>query len=160
MPHSYVSLKYHIVFSTKFRLPWITTDLESRLYEYMGGVLREKRGKLIKIGGVEDHVHILAGLSQSLAVADVVGSVKANSSSFGKETGDNPDFSWQPGYAAFTVSESQVPKVRRYIQRQKIHHRKVSYEDEVRELARHHGIVLEDSFFATAETPSDPGTNP
>ena len=147
MAHSYTSLKYHVVFSTKYRLRWITENLERELYRYIGGIIRNKNGHLIEIGGIEDHVHILAGFPQSRPVAGMVGAIKSNSSSFGKEKSGNPDFSWQLGYAAFTVSESQVPKVKRYIQRQKQHHRKLSYEDEVRELCRRHGVQIENSFF-------------
>lgn len=151
MPHSYVSLKYHLVFSTKFRLPWITPELEPELYGYLGGVLEGKQGRVIAIGGIEDHVHILAGLSQNRSLASILAAVKSNSSSFCKEIGRNPDFAWQEGYAAFTVSESQVARVRRYIRRQKIHHRKVTYEDEIRELARRHGLEVEDAFFPDLE---------
>lgn len=147
MPHSHTSLKYHIVFSTMHRLPWITADLEPALYEYVGGILRRKGGQMIEIGGIEDHVHILAGFHQSRSVAAMVGAIKSNSSSFAKEVSDNPAFAWQPGYAAFTVSESQIPRVRRYLQRQKDHHRARSYEDEIRQLCRRHGIRLHNSFF-------------
>ena len=147
MAHSFSNLKYHIVFSTKLRIPWITQDLEPKLYAYIGGILGRKNGQLVEIGGIEDHIHILVGLPPSSSVASIVGAVKSNSSSFAKEKGENPDFSWQLGYAAFTVSESQVPRVRRYIQRQKDHHRERNYESEVRALCRRHGVKLADSFF-------------
>ena len=147
MSHSYTNLKYHVVFSTKHRSPWITTKLEPKLYAYIGGIIRNKRGQLIAIGGIEDHIHILAGFPQSRTVADMVAAIKSNSSSFGKENSGNPAFSWQMGYAAFTVSESQVPRAKRYIEGQKEHHRAMSYEDEVRELCRLQGIEIEDAFF-------------
>ena len=154
MPHSYTNLKYHVVFSTKLRLPWISAELEPALYGYIGNVIRNKGGQSIEIGGIEDHVHILAGFPQSRSVAAMVGAIKSNSSSFGKEESKSAAFSWQEGYAAFTVSESQVSRVRRYIQRQKEHHRAQSYEDEVRELCRRHGIKLEDSFFEDEKEPA------
>ncbi len=154
MPQSHTCLKYHIVFSTKYRLPWIIANLEPKLHAYIGGIIRNKSGQMIEIGGIEDHVHLLAGFHQSQSVAGMVGTIKSNSSSFGKETTGNSSFSWQPGYAAFTVSESQVPRVRRYIQRQKEHHRRMSYEGEVRQLCRRHGITLEESFFD-----DEPGIN-
>ncbi len=87
----------------------------------------------------------------------MAGAIKSNSSSFGKEITGNPVFGWQAGYAAFTVSESQVPRVARYIQRQKEHHQAMSYEAEIRRLCQRHGIKLEASFFED-ETPS--GTRP
>ncbi|MCP3961577.1 MAG: transposase, partial [bacterium] len=69
MPHSHTSLKYHVVFSTKYRLPWITAELEPKLYAYIGGILRRKDGQMVEIGGVEDHIHLLAGFHQSRSVA-------------------------------------------------------------------------------------------
>ncbi len=154
MAHSFTSLQYHVVFSTKYRLPWITVDWESDLYAYIDGILRKKRGQIVAAGGVEDHVHLLAGFHRSRSVAGMVGAIKSNSSSFGKEASGNPDFGWQEGYAAFSVSESQVSRVRRYIQRQKEHHRSISYEEEIRELCRRHRIRLEGSFFEQA--PEEP----
>ncbi len=151
MAHSHTSLKYHIVFSTKHRLPWVTAELEPELHAYIGGIIGNKSGQMIEIGGIEDHLHILAGFHQSRSVAGMVGAIKSNSSSFGKEIASNPSFSWQSGYAAFTVSESQVPKVKRYIQCQKRHHRKMTFEDEIRQLCRRHGIKLDESFFENPE---------
>ena len=150
MPHSHICLKYHIVFSTKYRLPWITTEIESHLHAYIGGIIRNKSGQLIEIGGIEDHVHFLAGFHQSRSVAGMVGAIKSNSSSFGKEITDNPSFGWQPGYAAFSVSESQVSRVKYYIQRQKEHHQRMTYEGEIRRLCDRHGIDLDESFFETS----------
>ena len=150
MPGAYTQNYYHVVFSTKYRLRWITADWEMDLYAYIGGILRKKGGQIVAASGVEDHVHVLAGLHRSRSVAGMVGAIKSNSSSFGKRASGNPDFGWQDGYAAFSVSESQVPRVRRYIQHQKEHHRSLSYEEEIRELCRRHRIKLDDSFFEKA----------
>ena len=147
MPHSYTCLKCHIIFGTKYRLSTITPELEPDLYAYIGAIIREKESRMIEIGGTENHIHILVGLHQSRSVSSLVCAVKASSSSFGKERSANPAFAWQSGYAAFAVSESQVPKVREYIRRQKEHHRKTTYEQEVREICRRHGIVIDESFF-------------
>ncbi len=147
MSHSRTCLKFHIVFSTKYRLPWITADIEPELYAYIGGIIENKSGQMIEIGGIEDHIHILAGFHQSRSVASMVGAIKSNSSSFGKEITHNPSFGWQPGYAAFSVSESQVTRVKRYLQRQKEHHQKMTFEGEVHRLCRRHGIQLDESFF-------------
>jgi REP element-mobilizing transposase RayT len=149
MAHSYINLKYHIVFGTKYRQPWITPDFEADLYAFVSGLIRNRRGRLIAVGGIEDHLHILAGLPQTVTLAAVVKIIKTNTSTFGKEKSGNPAFGWQEGYAAFSVSESQVPRVRRYIQRQKLHHRTMTYQDEVRTLCRQHGIQVEPAFFAT-----------
>ncbi len=133
MAHSFTSLKYHIVFGTKYRLPLIKERFERELYSY--------------IGGIEDHVHILAGFHQSRSVAAMAGAIKSSSSSFGKRNSDDRTFGWQMGYAAFTVSESQAARVKRYIQRQKEHHRTLSFEDEMRTLFRGHGVQFDEAFF-------------
>jgi REP element-mobilizing transposase RayT len=146
MPHSFTSLKYHIVFGTKYRLPLITERFERELYAYIGGIIYNKSGQLIEIGGIEDHIHILTGFHQSRSVASMVGAIKSNSSSFGKESSDDHTFGWQMGYAAFTVSESQVARVKRYIRRQKIHHQTLSFEDEMRTLFQRHGVEFDEAF--------------
>ena len=127
MPHSYTSIVVHVVFSTKDRKPQIDTALEERLYPYLGGILRELGGKLIAINGVEDHLHLLAAMTATMSVAEAVRKIKGSSSKWIHETfPDRPRFAWQRGYAAFSVSESQISRVAAYIDRQKIHHAKLS----------------------------------
>ena len=120
MPHSLTFLRNHIIFSTKYRVEWITADAAPQLYAYMADVAKSKKAYVIEIGGIEDHVHLLANFPASRSVAGVVGAIKSNSSRFGKELLDNEDFGWQEGYAGFSVSESEVEKVRRCNQRK--HH--------------------------------------
>jgi putative transposase len=97
----------------------------------MGGILRENKGTLLKIGGIADHVHMLAKLSPTLAISDVLRIVKANSSKWINERKDVRDkFQWQPGFAAFSVSESQAPSVEIYIANQAEHHRAKTFEEE------------------------------
>jgi REP element-mobilizing transposase RayT len=140
---SFTQLTYHIVYATKYRHPSIIPDIRERLYEYIGGIIRAKQGHLIEIGGVADHVHILAHLSASLAVADVVRDVKANSSHWMNELSEmKRTFEWQKGYGAFTVSYSQVPKVRAYIQNQEEHHRTRTFEEEYTDFLNRHGIAF------------------
>lgn len=138
---SFTQLAYHVVFATKYRRPSITDAIQERLYEYIGGTIRAKKGHLIQIGGMPDHVHILARLSPTLAVADVVRDFKANSS---KWINDQPQitqiFEWQKGYGAFTVSYSQIPGVKKYIQNQKEHHRTRTFQEEYIEFLKRHGI--------------------
>jgi REP element-mobilizing transposase RayT len=117
MGHSYTNLKYHVIFSTRKRMPLLHAGLESEMYRYIGGIIQNKNGQIIGIGGIDDHIHILAGFHQSRSVAGMVGAIKSNSSSFGKELG-SLGFGWQTGYSAFSVSESKIPEVRRYIQLQ------------------------------------------
>ena len=116
MPSTYSSLTYHLVFSTKHRAPLITATLREPLYSYLGGILRSEGGSLLEIGGVEDHVHLLARLKTTHAVADILRVLKSNSSKWANE-GERLSgrFAWQTGYSAFTVSHSQIDTIRRYL---------------------------------------------
>ncbi|MBL8811298.1 MAG: IS200/IS605 family transposase [Planctomycetaceae bacterium] len=140
---SFTQLTYHVVYATKYRHPAIIPEIRERLYEYIGGIIRAKNGHLIEIGGVADHVHILAQLSATFAVADVVRDIKANSSHWMNElTEIKKPFEWQKGYGAFTVSYSRIPNVRTYIQNQEEHHRKRSFEEEYIDFLNRHGIAF------------------
>ena len=109
---SYTNLNYHIVFATKYRRKTIDNSSRTRLYEYVGGIIRAQKGSLIEIGGIDDHVHILAALSPTIAVADAIRDIKANSSGWmHKHAAIGGTFEWQKGYGAFTVSFSQTPAV-------------------------------------------------
>lgn len=141
MAQSLTNLLYHIVFSTKHRQPMITETLEDRLHGYLGGLVRGQKGIALGINGIPDHVHILAKLSQNFSVAEVSRELKALSSSWvHREFPAHPEFGWQLGYTAFTVSESQVDCVRQYIRNQKEHHRKVTFQEELISLLREHSV--------------------
>jgi putative transposase len=145
MPHSYTNLLTHIVYATKNRRPLIDSTLESRLFPYFGGVLRQLGGKLYIANGADDHVHMLVELPASIAVAEAVGKIKGNSSHWIHESfSDRSEFAWQRGYAAFSVSKSNVSIVARYIERQKTHHKKQSFHDEFMELLRRHDVSVGD----------------
>ena len=131
MSQSFTNLLYHLVFSTKDRRPLITLDYQPRLYDYIGGVIRGLGGFSLGIDGVEDHVHVLAKLRPDKALSDVLRDLKANASGWMHDVFPRlADFSWQRGYAAFTVSQSNLQQVQRYLERQKEHHLKVSFRDE------------------------------
>ena len=138
---SFTQLTYHIVFATKYRRPTINDAIQERLYEYIGSTLRAKKGHLIEIGGTADHVHILARLSPSLAVADVVRDVKANSSKWMTDQIEvTSRFEWQKGYGAFTVSYSRTQSVQEYIRNQEEHHRTKTFQEEYIEFLKRHKI--------------------
>ena len=137
---SFTRLTYHIVFATKYRKPSIKENLQERLYEYIGGTLRARKGHLIEIGGVGDHVHILAGLSPSLAVSDLVRDVKASSSKWMREEGHVDKCEWQKGYGAFTVSYDRIEAIRNYIRNQKEHHRTRTFQEEYIDFLKRHGL--------------------
>ena len=150
MPHSYSNLLSHIVFSTKDRRPFIDSALEDRLFPYLGGMLRELGCTLLIVNGVDDHIHLLAKLSPSISVAELVGKIKGNSSRWVHDSfPDQPRFGWQRGYAAFSVSKSSARAVARYIEGQKTHHLKHSFRDEFIELLRRHGISADERFLWT-----------
>ncbi|MBA3713935.1 MAG: IS200/IS605 family transposase [Pyrinomonadaceae bacterium] len=131
MPQSYSNLIYHIVFSTKNREPLIVDAVKSRLYDYVGGTIRKQGGIALAINGMADHVHLLAKLRPDKAVSDVLRDLKANASGWMHEVfPELKDFSWQNGYGAFTVSPSQIEKVRAYIANQELHHAKRSFREE------------------------------
>ncbi|MBX7170866.1 MAG: IS200/IS605 family transposase [Pyrinomonadaceae bacterium] len=116
MAQSYTNLIYHIVFSTKNREPLIRAETQPRLYEYIGGIVRNKGGILLEIGGMNDHLHVLAKLRPDNSLSNILRDLKANSTGWmHKVFPEMKDFSWQNGYGAFTVSASQIEKVRHYI---------------------------------------------
>ncbi len=140
MPSSYTHLLYHLVFSTKERRPLITPALRAELYPYIGGIIRNKRGILLDIGGMPDHVHLVARLRPDIAIAEMLCFIKANSSKWANERRDlTMEFAWQKGYGAFTVSESQLAAVR-HVQTQEEHHRKLTFQQERLSSLKKHGI--------------------
>ena len=140
-------LVYHIVFSTKRRAPLIEADWQPRLHEYLGGIVKGLQGTPISIGGMPDHVHMLVRLRPSRAVSDIVRDIKANSSGWARDKRQAAGrFQWQRGYGAFSVSESVVPEVRRYIENQQEHHRKMSFHDEFVQLLDRHGVAYDPQY--------------
>jgi REP element-mobilizing transposase RayT len=144
---SHVCLHYHLVFSTKHRLPAITTEVESRLWEYLAGTVRGLGGTPIQVGGVEDHVHLLVTLRQEPALSVVLRDLKAASSGWVHDTfPELRDFWWQGGYGAFTVSHSNIDAVKAYIVGQREHHKKMSFADELRRLLERHEVAFKEEY--------------
>src|SRR5262245_26797848 len=106
MPQSFTSLHYHIVFSTKDRRTMISDDIRLRRYKYIGGVLKENKSRLIAIGGMPDHIHLLASVDKELSISAALRLIKTNSSKWVHETFPKYPFAWQSGYGAFAVSFS------------------------------------------------------
>jgi REP-associated tyrosine transposase len=128
MAHSYVSSLFHVVFSTKERMQSIPTDLQPRLWNYLAAIARNHQIHALAVGGTKDHVHVLFVLPAETKLADAVRTLKCNSSRWLRET--KPLFAWQEGYGAFSVSPSQVDRVKKYIANQAEHHRRRSFEEE------------------------------
>ncbi|WP_164103844.1 IS200/IS605 family transposase [Candidatus Laterigemmans baculatus] len=145
MANTFTSLSYHVVFSTKYRYRMISDQLAPELYKYVGGILREHNSQPVEINGVEDHIHILTSIAPTIAVSDLARTVKANSSKWVRENHARK-FAWQNGYAAFTVSISQLETVRRYVANQHEHHRKMSFREEYLTLLQKHRIRYEEKY--------------
>ena len=138
----------HLVFSTKGRAPWIPEDVRDRLYAYQSGIFKQWNSPALAVGGVEDHVHALFSLSKNHALKVIVEEVKKGSSKWMKSadgTG-NKDFYWQSGYAAFSVSQSNVDSVIRYIASQEQHHHGKSFQDELRALFDRHEVEFDERY--------------
>ena len=137
----------HIVFSTKDREPLITDELRAQLFAYIGGIVKNEGAVPIIVGGMPDHVHVELGLKPASCLSDLVKRMKASSSKWVNEQRRGPfRFSWQRGYGAFSVSESNSRKVYEYIKKQAEHHRHMSFKEELLELVRRHGIRFDEQY--------------
>jgi len=143
--HTYTKLLIHAVFSTKDRRPLIHTSFQSRLYAYIAGILKNNDCFLVRAGGVADHIHLLFALNPTMAVAEIMRLVKTNSSKWLHETfPDAGAFAWQNGYSAFSVSRSSEEAVVAYIEGQEEHHRRLTFQEELRALLEKHGIEYDE----------------
>jgi len=146
MPSTHVSLHYHLVFSTKERVPSIRDDIRDRVHAYLGGVIRGAGGVALEVGGTADHVHLLCGLKPTHALADVLRTLKGDSSKWIHDELRMKKFAWQEGYGAFTVSRSNVEAVRHYVREQEEHHRTRSFQEEYREFLQKHEIEFDERY--------------
>src|SRR6266478_509990 len=135
MPQSLSRILIHLVFSTKNRLRILTPAIQSELHPYLAGTLDNIECPSLRVGGVEDHVHLFFGLSRTRTIADLVETVKTSSSKWIKTKGVTfADFHWQSGYGAFSVSQSDADGVVDYIRNQAQHHQKMTFQEEYRRL--------------------------
>jgi REP-associated tyrosine transposase len=141
MPQSFSSIHLHLIFSTKRRAALISDEIAPELYAYLAKVFLEMDSPALIIGGTEDHVHILCRFSRTVTVASLMEEVKKRSSKWIKTKGDAlRDFQWQTGYGAFSVGQSALGDTRRYIAGQKEHHRRRTFQDEIRAFLAKHGL--------------------
>ncbi|HMH42888.1 MAG TPA: IS200/IS605 family transposase, partial [Pyrinomonadaceae bacterium] len=140
MPQSLSVVYIHLVFSTKARRQFLSdVEVRNALHAYMGGISKQLDCPPIQIGGTEDHVHLLSRFGRKITQAEWVKEIKRISNRWLKNQGtEYAHFEWQGGYADFSVSQSNLEEVKRYIANQQEHHRKMSFQDEVRELFRKH----------------------
>ena len=147
MPHTYNCCFIHYVFSTKRREPWITPELQERLFPYMGGVANAHNMQTIRVGGIEDHAHHLVSLPTTISLAKAIQLIKGNSSKWIHDTFPQyRHFEWQEGYGAFSYSKSQIDKVVKYILNQPEHHKKNSFREEYLKILNDLGIGFEEKY--------------
>ena len=147
MPQSLSRILVHLIFSTKNREPVLVPAIRDELHPYLAVVLSEDQCPSLQVGGVEDHVHLLFGLSRTRTVAQVVENVKVSSSKWVKMKGPSfSEFHWQAGYGAFSVSQSNAGAVAQYIQNQAEHHRKVTFQDEYRRFLKRYQISYDERY--------------
>ncbi len=144
---SYTQILYHIVFATKGRRRVLDKPRRDDLFRYLWGVIKNHNCHLYRIGGVEDHVHILSSLHPTVALADFVKDLKVASSKWIKDERVFPEFeAWQEGYAALTCSWAERDGLIEYIKGQEEHHRAVPFLDEYREMLRKAGMELDERY--------------
>ena len=147
MPQSLAKVYLHIVFSTKNRKPLIKQEVEVELHKYLSGIARDHNSPVIAINNVEDHIHILCLLSRNITISKLLEELKKSSSKWIKTKGDaNKNFYWQNGYGAFSVSQSGVNTVKKYIANQKEHHRKKSFKEEYVEFLEKYEIEYDERY--------------
>jgi len=146
MPQSLLKILVHIVFSTKDRQDLITPEIEPRLYAYIRGIIENNKGRMLIAGGIANHIHLLVSIGR-IDIGELIGDIKRDSSSWIKQQGQEfSRFYWQRGYGAFSVGQSQVPTVTRYVANQREHHKEQSWEDEYRELCRRYAVEFDERY--------------
>ena len=140
MPHSYVSILIHCVFSTKDRKPSIPANLQNKLWPYIGGIARTNKFRALAVGGMIDHVHALISIPATLSVAKAMQLIKGGSSKWINDHLPARSFAWQDSYGAFSIGVSQIDDTIRYITNQEQHHAKLSFADEFKSFLERHGM--------------------
>jgi putative transposase len=147
MAHTFTHLLTHIVFSTKDRAPLLDAELKSRLFPYLGGIIRAHDGKALIINGPADHVHILASLAAKHSLSDLMRELKADSTGWvHKNVPNQKAFAWQIGYGAFSVSHSNLAEVEKYIANQEEHHKRMSFQEEFVAFLKKHEIQYDEKY--------------
>jgi REP element-mobilizing transposase RayT len=145
MPQSFALIIIHLVFSTKDRVPILTTPIRATLHAYLATVARNAGCECFRVGGMADHVHLAISLSRTITAAKLVEELKTSSSKWLKTQSPTfAAFAWQRGYAAFSVGPSDLDALRHYIDTQEKHHHKQTYEEELRAFLKKYGIEYDE----------------
>ena len=147
MPQSLSHILVHLIFSTKHRAPLLTKQIQDELHPYLAGVLHNIECTSLRVGGLEDHIHALFGLSRTISVASVAEKLKTSSSKWMKNKGFVlDDFHWQNGYGAFSVGPTNANAVVRYIENQSEHHRHRTFQEEYRAFLEKYHIQYDERY--------------
>jgi putative transposase len=147
MTHTYSSMLFHVVWSTKQRQSLILPEVKNRLYGYIRQVANDQQATIMIMNGMPDHIHILLGMKPNMGLSDLLCQIKTTSSKWMQKTfQDHPKFGWQEGYAAFSVGLSTLPTVKGYIQKQEEHHKKHTFKEEYIGFLEAHSIKYDSRF--------------
>jgi putative transposase len=147
MAQSLANVLVHVIFSTKNRDRLIKSDIEDELFPYLSSIFKASRSPAHQIGGAEDHIHIVCSISRTITIAELLEEVKKSSSKWIKTKGpEYSKFAWQNGYGAFSIGQSQLPVVKKYILQQKEHHRKKTFQEEFCEFLRKYQLQFDERF--------------
>lgn len=147
MTHSYRVHFFHLIWSTKKRVPYITKEVQQRLYPYLAAIAMENSSSILEIGGMADHIHLLLELSNPDSFTDCIRNLKACSSLWiHKNFPQLKDFSWQEGFGSFSVSYSTIPNVKAYIKNQEKHHSSMTFDEEYKRFLKLHNIKFDERF--------------
>lgn len=147
MSQSLSSILVHLVFSTKNREPFITPIIEAELHPYMTTVLRELKSPSLAIDGTSDHVHVLFSLARVVTVAYLVEDLKTSTSKWIKtKEHEFRNFHWQRGYGAFSIGQSNLEILKRYLRNQKAHHQRLTFQDEYRKFLTSYGVEYDERY--------------
>lgn len=146
MPQSLVKVLIHIVFSTKNRVDMIMPEFEAGMFAYIHGIVENNKSKLIVGNGTMNHIHLLVSLGRTIDISELIGNIKRSSSLWVKSQGTYPNFYWQKGYGAFSIGQSQVPDVKRYIEDRKAHHAEKDFKTEFRSLLHKYEVEYDERY--------------
>jgi len=147
MANTYTQIHIHAVFAVQNRISLIQEQWKDELYRYISGIITNNGHKLLQIGGMSDHIHILIGMRPKQSLSDLMQDIKGNSSLWiNQKRFVRGKFSWQEGYGAFSYGKSQIDKVAKYVQQQERHHKKRNFEDEYLELLKLFEIEFDEKY--------------
>jgi REP element-mobilizing transposase RayT len=147
MANTYTQIHIHAVFAVQNRLALIKTDWQDRLYQYIIAIVQNYGHKVLSIGGMPDHIHLLFGFRPVQSLSELMQNVKRNSSEWiNKEKFVMGKFSWQEGYGAFSYSKSQITNVIEYIENQEKHHKKKTFIEEYKKILNNFGLEYDERY--------------